>query len=106
MILKLDNLIFGNGCGIKSPHCDNVFYWLSGDLYTFSHGLGAQLNSFQWTHPKPGERRTLAGREFVVFNSYRRWVRVNVSWAMTRMPSDIDGMNAAIRKLQADLQSI
>ena len=106
MILELDYLIFGNGYGMAAPRHDNVFYWLSGELYTFSYGFGAQLKSFQWTHPKPGERRTLAGREFVVFNSYRRWVRVNVSWAMTRMPSNIDGMNAAIRKLQADLQSI
>ncbi len=106
MIFKLDHLIFGNGHGIKSPLYDNVFYCLSGELYTFSYGFGAQLESFQWTHPLPGERRTLIGREFVVFNSYRRWCRVHVSWAMTDMPSDLDGMHIAIRKLQADLQSI
>lgn len=106
MIIKIDHLIFGNGYGIKSPHYDNVFYWLSGELYTFSYGFGAQLHSCQWTHPKPGERRTLIGREFVAFNSYRRRARVHVSWSMTRMPSDIDGMHAAIRNLKADLQAL
>lgn len=106
MIFKLDHLIFGNGRGLKSPSRDEIFYCLDGDLYTFSHGFGAQLKSFQWTHPKPGERRVLAGREFVVFDSYRRCGRVNVSWTMIRMPLDIDGMNAAIRELHEDLKSI
>lgn len=106
MILKLDHLIFGNGFGLKSPRYDEIFYCLDGEIYTFSHGFGAQLRSFQWTHPKPGERRTIVGREFVVFNSCRRWLRVKVSWAMTRMPLDIDGMNAAIRELHEDLKSI
>lgn len=106
MIIAIDHLIFGNGYGLKSPYSDNVYYWLSGELYTFSHGLGAQLHSIQWTHPKACERRTLAGREFVVFQSKRKWLRVSVSWAMVRMPDNLDDANAKIGKLKADLQSI
>lgn len=106
MIIALDHLIFGNGYGLKAPYYDSVYYWLDGEFYTFSYGLGAQLNSIQWTHPKPGERRTLAGRGFVVFQSRRRWLRVRVSWAMTRLPDDLDKANAEIRKLKADLQDL
>lgn len=46
MILELDYLIFGNGYGMAAPRHDNVFYWLSGELYTFSYGFGAQLKVF------------------------------------------------------------
>src|SRR3546814_6094408 len=62
MILPLDHLIFGNGHGMKSPYFDNRFYWLSGELYTWIGGLGAQLRSIQWRHPKPGEVRHLCRR--------------------------------------------
>lgn len=106
MIRCIDLFIFGNGHGLKSPYSDDVFYWLSGESYTFFYGLGAQLNSFQWLHPRPGERRKLAGREFVAFNSRRRWIRVSVSWAMTDMPDDLDEMHKKIRKLSADLKEI
>ena len=106
MILKLDHLIFGNGFGLKSPFFDNVFYLLSGDLYTFSYGLGAQLTSIQWTHPKPGERRTLAEREFVVAYSSRSWLRVRVEWTMVGMPNDLDGMHSKIQELQDYLRKI
>jgi len=106
MIIALDHLIFGNGRGLKSPYFDDVYYWLSGELYTFSYGLGAQLHSFQWTHPKPGERRHLADREFVVFQSRRRWFRVEVSWAMVNLPNDLDGENFEIRKLKKELRAI
>lgn len=61
MILWLDHLIFGNGYGLRSPYFDNRYYWLSGQLYTWSGWLGAQLQSFQWFHPKPGEERRLGG---------------------------------------------
>lgn len=103
MILWLDHLIFGNGRGLATPYFDGRFYWLSGELYTFMHGHGAQLHSIQWTHPKPGERRRLCGREFVAFNSTRRWGRVMVAWAMVGLPRDIDAANAAIRELKQDL---
>lgn len=80
-ILTIDHLIFGSGRGMGSPFWDQRFYWLSGDLYTFMHGFGAQLHSYQWRHPKPGERRKLAGRDFYPFQSRRRWLRVEVAWA-------------------------
>ena len=106
MIISLDHFIFGNGYGLKSPYFDNVFYWLSGEIYTFSHGLGAQLHSIQWTHPKPGETRKLVGREFVVYQSRRRLFRVAVSWAMVGLPQGVDEADAEIRKLKKDLQTI
>jgi hypothetical protein len=113
MILVLDHAIFGNGNGMKSPLNDDRFYWLHdenrirprehGQLYTFMHGLGAQLHSYQWTHPRPGERRRLAGREFIAFHSRRRWCRVEVAWAMVGLPRDLDEAHAAVRALEADL---
>lgn len=112
--LALDFWIFGNGWGLAQPHCDGRFYWLNdttahhkrtATFYTTIGGFGAQLRSFQWTHPRAGERRRLCGHDFVVFQSHRRWMRVEVSWAMTRMPDDIDGKNAAIRELEKDLDT-
>lgn len=121
MIVWLDHKIFGNGYGLGSPYFDGRFYWLSGQFYTWSGWFGAQLQSFQWRHPKAGERRTLAGREFVVFSSERLfwWLwrdgivsiplplgRVRVSWALTgrdALPDDIDEANATLRQLQKDL---
>ena len=102
----LDHLIFGNGFGLRSPFHDNRFYWLSGDLYTFSSGLGAQLTSFQWTHPNAGERRRLCGRIFHPVHSSRRWFRVRVAWNMTDMPKELDEMQNAIRQLKHDLDNM
>lgn len=114
-MLWLDHIIFGNGYGMKSPYCDNRFYWLvdttagrkggPGALYTFIGGHGAQLASRQWTHPQPGETRTLMGRKFRAFNSTRRGPRVDVSWAMAGMPHAINDANAAIDRLKRDLDS-
>jgi hypothetical protein len=81
-MLWLDFLIFGNGKGMKSPCCDDVFYWLNGRLYTWIGGFGAQLRSFEWFAPKAGTRRRLAGRDFVVFSVSRSWIRVDVTWAV------------------------
>lgn len=118
MIVWLDQKIFGNGYGIKSPHWDDVYYWLSGELYTWIGGFGAQLCSFQWAHPKPGEERILAGRRFKPYFSTRRWLwlfrgsvfqiplpmcRVQVSWEID-MPDGIDNMNNEIHKLKKDIQ--
>ncbi len=55
MLIAIDHSVFGNGYGLKSPRCDDIYYWLSNEIYTFSHGLGAQLHSSQWTHPRPGK---------------------------------------------------
>jgi hypothetical protein len=114
MILALDHLIFGNGYGMASPFCDARYYWLvdthhqkrsgrNGELYQYGAGFGAQLRSRQWTHPRAGERRRLAGREFVVFHSTRRWFRVEVAWSMVGLPRAIDEANAALRELERDL---
>ncbi len=116
MSLTLDFKIFGNGYGLKSPYFDDVFYWLvdtahaerdgrNGALYNWIGGFGAQLRSRQWTIPKPGERRRLAGHDFVAFQASRSWLRVDVAWALVRMPDDLDGKHAAIRQLKTDLTS-
>lgn len=106
MILPIDHKLFGNGHGLKSPYFDSTYYWLNGELYSFVYGLGAQLQSIQWKHPVPGERRTLLGREFVVFSSRRKWLRVIVYWAMVNMPKDLDSMHAMINKLKSDLNDL
>lgn len=113
---RLDWWIFGNGWGMKSPYCDDRFYWLvdtthgrengKGAFYRAGFGYGAQLSSIQWTHPKPGETRKLCGRIFRPFASRRQWGRVEVSWAMTGLPSDIMEARAAILHLQSDLNSV
>jgi hypothetical protein len=110
MIMWLDHLIFGNGHGLKTPYFDDKFYWLKdwltdrGELYQFSGGFGAQLTSFQWFHPRPGERRRLRGVDFIAFQSTRQLIRVRVSWAMSGMPDhNIDAANRMIRALQSDL---
>lgn len=72
----------------------------------FFPGFGAQLTSYQWRHPKAGERRELAGYSFVPFRSTRRGIRVEVKWCWTRLPHDLDEANAALRKMEADLGRI
>lgn len=115
MIPWLDFKIFGSGFGMAVPYFDGRFYWLvdtyerdrkgrNGEFYTYSPGLGAQLTSFQWKHPKAGERRRLANREFIVFRSHRSWGRVRVSWALTGLSRlSLDEENAAIRQLENEL---
>lgn len=115
MIVWLDHLIFGNGHGLASPYCDSHFYWLNGEVYHWIGGHGAQLASFQWTHPKPGERRIIRGVEFQVFRSDRKWLtvgpgglrlfplpiaRVEVTWAMVGFPHNINLANAALACLK------
>ncbi len=88
MMLWLDFKIFGHGHGLGVPFWDEAFYWLAdsdgkhGAFYTYGGGFGAQLTSFQWTHPRPQERRLLAGMEFSPFQSFRQWGRVRVTWAV------------------------
>lgn len=84
----LDFAIFGNGKGLAAPYFDQTFHWLvdartyRGAFYTFSAGYGAQLTSFQWTVPRPQERRRLAGMEFAPFRAHRRLGRVETKWAV------------------------
>lgn len=103
-MLWLDHLIFGNGRGLATPYLDGRFYWLSGRLYTWIGGLGAQLQSFQWTHPKPGERRRLAGRDYYPFGSARHGLRVRVTWA-AKLPDDLSEALATIRKIKSEIDS-
>lgn len=84
MYLWLDFILFGNGRGLKSPYCDDKFYWLRGNLYHWIGGFGAQLGSFEWFSPKAGTTRRLAGQEFTVFSVQRKFLRVRVSWALAR----------------------
>lgn len=102
MIIWLDHLIFGNGHGLKSPYFDDRYYWLSGRLYTWSGWLGAQLQSFQWFHPRPGEERRLGGRIYKPFHSVRQGLRVRVCWC-TKLPDDINAANALLRQIQSEL---
>lgn len=120
MIVWLDHKIFGNGYGMASPYFDGKFYWLSGQFYTFMHGFGAQLHSYQWRHPKAGEERKLSGRCYRPFHSHRRWLylwrdkywavrlpiaRVEVAWC-THLPENIDAANAEIREIEKKLGGI
>jgi hypothetical protein len=119
----LDFKLFGSGRGMSMPFWNGIFYWLNneadeswytttdhrrnygkiGDLYTFMHGFGAQLHSYQWTHPNAGERRVLAGKTFAPFHSTRKLGRVEVAWGMTDLPRDTDAANKAIRDFEAEL---
>lgn len=114
-MLWLDHRIFGNGYGLATPYFDGIFYWLSGRLYTWSGGFGAQLTSFQWRHPNAGEERTLAGYRFRPLHSRRRFLwlfrrsafpipvpiaRVSVAWARVDLPKDIDAANAELREME------
>jgi len=105
MIMWLDHRIFGNGHGIRSPHWDNVFYWLAGELYTFFPGHGAQLTSWQWTRPRAGERRHLAGRDYVIWRADRRWGRVVCKWAVTTLPADLNEANALLWLIESELRA-
>lgn len=99
----LDFLLFGNGFGTGAPFWDTTFYWKGGRFYTFMHGHGAQLHSFEWTVPYPGTRRTIGGKKFEAFSAHRKGPRVHVSWAWVDLPRDLDEANAAIRQLRADM---
>ncbi|ARQ95389.1 hypothetical protein [Bradyrhizobium phage BDU-MI-1] len=117
-MLWLDHKIFGNGYGMATPYWDGVFYWLSGALYTWIGGLGAQLTSFQWRHPLPGEERKLGGETFRPFHSRRQFLwlfrdsccpiptpicRVSVSWTATRGPADLQDYHSWLYGLKAKL---
>lgn len=118
MIFWLDHKIFGNGHGLSSPICDGRYYWLSGQFYTFMGGFGAQLHSIQWTHPNAGEERKLFGYRFRPLHSTREWLwlfrdslfpiplpisRVMIAWGRVDLPRDIDGANAALREMRAQV---
>lgn len=106
MILWLDHKIFGDGFGLRSPHCDSRFLWLDGELYTFMAGLGAQLHSIQWTHPRPQEERRLGGLRFRPFHSRRSWGRVMVAWACQDLPRDMSEANAFLREMERTLGGV
>ena len=109
MILQLDHLIFGNGHGMATPFFDGKFFWLEdqngkarSQLYTWQGWFGCQLRSHQWFHPRAGERRRLRGTVFRPYNSRRKGIRVEVSWAMN-LSSDINEANEQIREFRREL---
>lgn len=102
MIPALDFRIFGNGHGFGAPYWDQTFYWLSGEFYTYMAGLGAQLHSVQWTHPKAHEVRRLCGVDFRPFSSRSKWGRVMVAWS-TKLPDDLTAANEWLRQFRAHL---
>ena len=114
MSLTIDHWIFGNGHGLKSPFWDSKFYWLNDGgpgkghaiLYHWIGGFGAQLIGMQWRHPRLNERRVLNGREYVAFQSTRRWIRVEVSWSLVRLPQDTDGALALMRMVKSELDAL
>jgi hypothetical protein len=91
--------LFGSGYGLGAPSSDQTFYWLAGRFYTWFGGFGAQLQSFEFRCPKPGEERTIAGRHFRPFNVSRTWPMWRVSWATDRINSveDIRDLEKAIK---------
>lgn len=107
--LAIDHMFFGSGRGMSSPLSDARYYWLvdslenEGDLYTFGHGHGAQLHSWQWLHPKPGERRCLVGRHFTPLHSRRSGLRVCVAWSWRDLPRGTDEANIALRKMAEEI---
>lgn len=115
-MLWLDLLIFGNGRGLGAPYFDQAFYRLvdtrfgrkggSAAWYTWIGGHGAQIMSRQWFHPLPGEKRRLVDREFIVFQSHRRGLRVEVSWTMRQMSGkNIVEANTLTAFLKRDLHA-
>lgn len=111
MTFWLDWKLFGNGYGMASPYFDDVFYYLvdtyrqergsqRGRFYRTFGGLGAQLQSYEWRMPRPGTRRRLFGREFIIFIARRRGPRVECSWALVGGVKDFD----EVRELKSELQ--
>lgn len=101
----LDWKLFGNGHGMAQPYFDGAFYWLTdmnlgrsrngrnGRFYRFGGGFGAQLFSTEWRTPKPGTRRRLFGRDFVVHSARRKWLRVDVAWTAAPAVRDHSALN-------------
>lgn len=111
-MIWLDWKLFGNGHGMASPFWDDTFYWLvdtlrcdrghgKGRFYRTFGGLGAQLSSVEWFTPRPGTRRRLFGREFVIFNTRRNWLRVYCCWALADGVRDF----TEVRNLERELQT-
>lgn len=112
MIPVVDFWLFGNGKGLAAPGFSQTFYWLPyeidgkrfGSFYHWIGGFGAQLGSFQWTHPKPGERRLIKGREYYAYNSRRKNIRVSVSWATTLGSTDYSDVAAIKIELEKGIE--
>lgn len=100
---------FGDGFGIAQPHWDGVFYWLldqegkkRGCWYHWIGGFGAQLDSFEFRSPKPGETRKLFGHTFYIFGRpVRKLFVVRTTWAVsTKLKTNED-----IRSLKENLNN-
>ena len=110
MIVWLDHLAFGNGHGMKSPFSNNMFYWLSGDMYTFFAGYGAQFTSWRWFFPDENEKVVLeigdSTYTLVPFSSRRNWLRVIVTWRCLEMPDNFLEQGFFLTKLKNELDII
>ena len=108
-MIWLDMMIFGSGLGLGAPYWDQRFYWLCDGLtqksrfYTWIGGYGAQLQSFAWRHPRAGTEIEVAGERLRIFSSHRRWLRVRCSWALVRLPHDLDEQRSAIERFRSKL---
>lgn len=107
-MLWLDHLIFGDGYGLRSPSCDDVYYWVGGKLIVWSGGYGSQLNTFQWFKPNVEDRIKVCGYEMRPFLSQRgrfplRW---RVSWCFVSHPDKSSEHNAQITDLRNKLMRI
>lgn len=119
-MMALDFAIFGGGYGMSQPYFDGKFYWLvdtandftrdgrRGRFYRAKGWLGCQLQSTQWFHPLAGERRILNGREYCIFQSSRRWLRVETTWRLVELDrcQGIDEQNALIRQVLQELDRV
>lgn len=79
--MRMAMQIFGDGHGMAAPTLNQRFYWLvdlnglKGRFYSFSPGLGAQLESYEFRRPRVGEERRFGKLRFVPFQQARGYVR-------------------------------
>lgn len=103
----LDWLLWGNGHGYKSPSCNDVFYWIDGRWYNTTGWFGCQIWNIQWTRPPAGTKREILGRDFEIFRTERRFLRVACYWSMVGINRlTIDDSNAEINKFRQELKDI
>lgn len=107
--------LFGDGRGLKSPWHDDKFYWLvdtkdkeragkNGNFYRWFGGFGAQLTSTEWFAPKAGTRRRLFNHDFVVFQTSRKFLLVEVSWALCQHDGiNVEQLNKLHNRLDASV---
>lgn len=84
---------------------NKVIYKIDGVCYTWSGWFGCQLESYEWTRVPAGTKRTILGREFTVFTTERKGLKIRTTWA-TYLPIKGDEANKMLFKLKDDLKSL